>query len=145
MDRMKSLFAALLSSLVLTASAQAEVALPRFSPLAVVNPDGVATGQTVAVPFGLSLELLDRSIAGGTIAIVQDAAGAAFAVRTTDLISPTAVQVGLGEIAEPRRNNGLRSDMPLLDSVARAALPEGRCLRQFASGAHRTAGRGVFR
>jgi hypothetical protein len=90
MDRMKPLFAALLSSLVLTASAQAEVTLPRLSPLAVVNLDGVATGQTVAVPFGLPLELLDRSIAGGTIAIVQDAAGAAFAVHTTDLISPTA-------------------------------------------------------
>jgi hypothetical protein len=122
MDRMKHLFAALLSSLALTASAQAEVAFPRLSPLAVVNVDGVATGESVAVPFGLPLDLLDRTIAGGTIVMVQDATGAAFAVRATDLIAPTAAQAGLVAMAEPGRNNGLRPDMPLWDSAARARL-----------------------
>lgn len=122
MDRMKHLFAALLSSLALTASAQAEVAFPRLSPLAVVNADGVATGESVAVPFGLPLDLLDRTIAGGTIVMVQDATGAAFAVRATDLIAPTAAQAGLVAMAEPGRNNGLRPDMPLWDSAARARL-----------------------
>ena len=122
MDRMKHLFAALLSSLALTASVQAEVALPRLSPLAVVNVDGVATGQAVAVPFGLPLELLDRTISGGTIVMVQDATGAAFTVRATDLIAPTAAQAGLVAMAEPGRHNGLRPDMPLWDSAARARL-----------------------
>lgn len=122
MDRMKHLFAALLSSLALTASAQAEVAFPRLSPLSVVNADGVATGESVAVPFGLPLDLLDRTIAGGTIVMVQDATGAAFAVRATDLIAPTAAQAGLVAMAEPGRNNGLRPDMPLWDSAARARL-----------------------
>ena len=61
MDRMKHPFAALLSSLALTASAQAEVAFPRLSPLAVVDDGGIATGEAVPVPFGQPLEVLDRS------------------------------------------------------------------------------------
>jgi hypothetical protein len=119
---MKHLFAALVCTLILTASAQAEVVLPRLSPLDVVGADGKPTGTRVMVPFGLPLELLDRGLAGGTVAMVQAAGGAAFAVLATDLIAPTAAQTGLVAMAEPGRNSGLRPNMPLWDSVARARL-----------------------
>jgi|GEM_PF-2427650 len=122
MDRMKHPFAALVCTLILTASAQAEVVLPRLSPLDVVGADGKPTGTRVMVPFGLPLELLDRGLAGGTVAMVQAAGGAAFAVLATDLIAPTAAQTGLVAMAEPGRNSGLRPNMPLWDSVARARL-----------------------
>lgn len=119
---MKQLFAALLCSLALSAPAQAEVALPRLSPLDVVTAEGLATGETVSVPFGLPLEVLERSATDGTIVTVQDATGARFAVSAADLIAPTTGQAGLVAMAAPGRDAGERPDLPLWDSAARGRL-----------------------
>ena len=119
---MKQLFAALLCSIALSAAAQAEVVLPRLSPLAVVDGAGLATGETISVPFGLPLEVLERSAAGGAIVTVQDATGARFAVSAADLIAPTTGQAGLVAMAEPGREAGERPDLPLWDSAARGRL-----------------------
>ena len=113
---MKQLLAALFCGLFLTSAAQAEVALPRLSPLDVVDDGGVATGARVAVPFGQPLEVLDRSGTGGAVVTVQDVTGARFAVSAADLITPVS---GLVAMADPARDSGERPDLPLWDSAAR--------------------------
>jgi chromosome segregation ATPase len=119
---MRQLFAALFCGLCLTTQAGAEVALPRLSPLVVLDAEGVPTGGTVTVPFGQPLVVLDRTGAGGAVVTVQDAIGAAFAVNAADLISPAAGQAGLVAMADPARDSGERPDLPLWDSAARGRL-----------------------
>ncbi|OYU19388.1 MAG: hypothetical protein CFE34_05650 [Rhodobacteraceae bacterium PARR1] len=113
---MRQLYAVLLCGVALTTPAWAEEALPRLSPLAVVDGAGVATGEAVSVPFGQPLEVLDRS---GAVVTVQDATGASFAVSAADLITPVS---GLVAMAEPGRDSGDRPDLPLWDSAARGRL-----------------------